>query len=64
MWLVTTTAFVVTTNYETSTCACVMGSYWDGDDLNALRQAVTLFISDTLRKTPTKPKRPDAQPRA
>jgi hypothetical protein len=28
------------------------------DDLNALRQAVTLFIWDTIRKTP-KPKRPD-----
>jgi hypothetical protein len=28
------------------------------DDLNALRQALILFMSDTLRKTP-KPKRPD-----
>jgi hypothetical protein len=30
------------------------------DDLKALRQAVTLFIWDTIRKTP-KPKRPDGQ---
>jgi hypothetical protein len=34
------------------------GYLWpdERDDLNALRQAVTLFISDTLGKTP-KPKR-------
>ena len=36
------------------------GYLWpnERDDLNALREAVILFISDTLGKTP-KPKRPD-----